>query len=62
MPVIPSGQVASFSNGTMAIGTVVPAPPTISTVSCARAGNVDNSATTRSEQKMRTMRRKRFLG
>ena len=37
-PEMPSGQVASFSNGTIAMGTVVPAPPTISMVSCARAG------------------------
>ena len=39
MPVMPSGQFDSFSKPTMAMGTVLPAPPTISIVSCARAAS-----------------------
>jgi hypothetical protein len=49
MPEMPSGHVASASNGTIAMGIVVPAPPTISIDSCACAtpaanGNNDHAA------------------
>ena len=37
MPEMPSGNADSPSKGTIAIGMAVPAPPTISMVSCARA-------------------------
>src|SRR5206468_556161 len=44
MPVMPSGQLDSFSNGTTEIGIAVPAPPTISMLSCARPGATARNA------------------
>ena len=44
MPEMPSGHVASASNGTIAIGIIVAAPPTISIVSWARAADSGTSA------------------
>ena len=58
MPEMPSGQVDSLSNGTIAMGTVVPAPPTISMVSCARAGA---TARTRNARAAKIRRRKSIL-
>ena len=61
MPVTPSGQVASLSNGTTEIGIAVPAPPTISIVSWARAGATASSANAAKAREKRTKLGKRIL-
>ncbi len=58
MPVMPSGQLDSFSNGTTEIGIAVPAPPTISMVSCARAGAIASQASATNVRTSRAMRGK----
>jgi len=53
MPEMPSGNADSPSNGTTAIGIAVPAPPTISIVSCARAGATSARTAARRERNER---------